>query len=53
MGVAGYEQALEEDRLDAPVPVQKAARFLNSHSALPVATRILEGNPGHMIVDVA
>jgi nucleotide-binding universal stress UspA family protein len=53
MGVAGYEQALEADRQDAPVRVQRAQRFLNGHSALPVATRILEGNPGHVIIQEA
>jgi nucleotide-binding universal stress UspA family protein len=53
MGVAGYEQALEADRQDAPVRVQRAERFLIGHSPLSVATRILEGNPGHMIVEEA
>ena len=31
MGVAGYEQALEADRQDAPVRVQRAERLLNRH----------------------
>jgi len=53
MGVAGYEQALEADRQDAPVRVQRAERFLNAHSALPVAIKVLEGNPGHTIVQEA
>ena len=39
-GVAGYEQALESDRRDAPIRVQKAERFLAGLSALPVETKV-------------
>jgi nucleotide-binding universal stress UspA family protein len=52
-GIAGYEQALEAERRDAPVRVERAERFLNGHSALPVATKVLEGEPGHAIVQEA
>jgi len=52
-GAAGYVDALNLERADAPVRAKRAEEYLRAQTVMPVTTRVLEGNPGKAIVEEA